>query len=193
MTKKQAFEYLATKYNEIKIFVYQIDENYFKMKGQYHEDITHDLYLKLYNELEKLENDPSVINKFLDRFYDSGTFKLYTVVRNMYIDMIRKEKKYINSDDNEISMLRAKRDKLYHEQPEVILDSEKSIDQMIDSYVDTFYWFDARVFNLYRYEFKNHTSNMSKETKLSVSTIYRTVKRCKVKINEKLKDQYYEK
>ena len=53
--------------------------------------------------------------------------------------------------------------------------------------------FDKKVFNLYRYEFKTHPRAMSKKTKLSESTIYRTVKRCKIKINEKLKDQYYEK
>ena len=192
MTKRQAFEYLASKYDEIKEFVYQVDDNYFKMKGQYHQDITQDFYLKMYNEIEKLENDSSQINKFLDRFYDSGTFKLYTVIRNMYIDMIRKEKKYLYLEDNVIAGIKAKQGRHLEEQPEIILDNEKSINEKVDSYVDSFYWFDRKVFNLYRYNFKYHTTNMSKQTKLSYSTIYRTVQRCKVKINDKLKDQYYE-
>ena len=55
-----------------------------------------------------------------------------------------------------------------------------------------FYWFDKRFLISTDMSSKNHTNNMSKATKLSVSTIYRTVKRCKVKINEKLKKQYYE-
>lgn len=193
MTKKEAFEYLATKYDELKIFVYQIDENYFKMKGKYHQDITQDLYIKMYNEIEKLENDPSQINKFLDRFFDSGTFKLYTVVRNMYIDMIRKEKKYLPYEEIDIAKLRINNEGQTEEQPDLVLDSEESIEKLVNDYVDSFYWFDKSVFNLYRYEFKNHTSQMSKKTNLSVSTIYRTVKRCKIKINDKLKDQYYEK
>ena len=164
---------------------------YFKLKGQYHEDITQDLFLKMYAELEKAEDNPGMINKFLDRISDSGTFKLYKTVKHMYIDLIRKENKYISLDEN-IGYLKRHASQNFEEQPEVILESEKDIEQKIDDYVDSFYWFDKRVFNLYRYEFKNHTNNMSQATKLSVSTIYRTVKRCKVKINDKLKDHYYE-
>ena len=191
MTKKEALEYIAKRYDRIKDFVYDIDVKYFKLKGQYHEDITQDLFLKMYAEIEKAENNPAMINKFLDRISDSGTFKLYKTVKNMYIDLIRKKNKYISLDEN-IGYLKRHTNKNHEEQPEVILESEKDIDKMIDDYVDSFYWFDKTVFNLYRYEFKNHTNNMSQATKLSVSTIYRTVKRCKVKINEKLKDHYYE-
>jgi RNA polymerase sigma factor (sigma-70 family) len=191
MTKKEALEYIAKRYDRIKDFVYDIDVKYFKLKGQYHEDITQDLFLKMYAEIEKAENNPGMINRFLDRLSDSGTFKLYKTVKNMYIDLIRKENKYISLDDN-IGYLKRHASQNFEEQPEVILESEKDIDKMIDEYVDSFYWFDKRVFNLYRYEFKNHTNNMSEATKLSVSTIYRTVKRCKVKINDKLKDHYYE-
>ena len=191
MTKKEALEYIAKRYDRIKDFVYDIDVKYFKLKGQYHEDITQDLFLKMYAEIEKAENNHGMINRFLDRISDSGTFKLYKTVKNMYIDLIRKENKYISLDDN-IGYLKRHASQNFEEQPEVILESEKDIDKMIDEYVDSFYWFDKRVFNLYRYEFKNHTNNMSEATKLSVSTIYRTVKRCKVKINDKLKDHYYE-
>mgnify|MGYP000361841169 FL=1 len=191
MTKKDALEYIAKRYDRIKDFVYDIDVKYFKLKGQYHEDITQDLFLKMYAELEKAEDNPGMINKFLDRISDSGTFKLYKTVKNMYIDLIRKENKYISLDEN-IGYLKRHASQNFEEQPEVILESEKDIEQKIDDYVDSFYWFDKRVFNLYRYEFKNHTNNMSQATKLSVSTIYRTVKRCKVKINDKLKDHYYE-
>lgn len=191
MTKKEALEYIAKRYDRIKDFVYDIDVKYFKLKGQYHEDITQDLFLKMYAEIEKAQNNPAMINRFLDRISDSGTFKLYKTVKNMYIDLIRKENKYISLDDN-IGYLKRHASQNFEEQPEVILESEKDIDKMIDEYVESFYWFDKRVFNLYRYEFKNHTNNMSEATKLSVSTIYRTVKRCKVKINEKLKNQYYE-
>ena len=191
MTKKEALEYIAKRFDRIKDFVYDVDVKYFKLKGQYHQDITQDLFLKMYAEIEKAENNPAMINRFLDRISDSGTFKLYKTVKNMYIDLIRKENKYISLDDN-IGYLKRHASQNFEEQPEVILESEKDIDKMIDEYVDSFYWFDRNVFNLYRYEFKNHTNNMSEATKLSVSTIYRTVKRCKVKINEKLKDQYYE-
>ena len=186
MTKKHTLEYIAKRYDRIKQFVYDIDVKYFKLKGQYHEDITQDLFLKMYAEIEKIENKPGLINRFLDRLSDSHPFKLYNTVKNMYIDLIRRENKYVSLDDN-IGYLKKMTEQQFEEQPEVILDSQKDIEEKIDDYVDSFYWFDKKVFNLYRYEFKNHTNNMSKATKLSVSTIYRTVKRCKVKINEKLK------
>jgi len=191
MTKKEALDYIAQRYDKIKDFVYEIDVKYFKLKGQYHEDITQDLFLKMYAEIEKAENDPSLINRFLDRISDSGTFKLYNTVKNMYIDLIRRENKYVSLDES-IGYFEKVTGKEFDEQPEVIMDNERDLKQKIDDYVDSFYWFDKKVFNLYRYEFKNHTNNMSKATKLSVSTIYRTVKRCKVRINEKLKNQYYE-
>lgn len=191
MTKKEALEYIAKRYDRIKDFVYDIDVKYFKLKGQYHEDITQDLFLKMYAEIEKIENKPGLINRLLDRLSDSHPFKLYNTVKNMYIDLIRRENKYVSLDDN-IGYLKKMSEQKFEEQAEVILDNEKQIEEKIDDYVDSFYWFDKKVFNLYRYEFKNHTNNMSKATKLSVSTIYRTVKRCKVKINEKLKREYYE-
>ena len=57
MTKKEALEYIAKRYDRIKDFVYDIDVKYFKLKGQYHEDITQDLFLKMYAEIEKIEKN----------------------------------------------------------------------------------------------------------------------------------------
>jgi hypothetical protein len=72
-------------------------------------------------------------------------------------------------------------------------ENKKTIEEKVDDHVQSFTYFDKRLFNLYRYEFKTHTDNMSRLTNLSKSTIYRTVKRCKIKINDKLNKRYYEK
>tara|TARA_B100001093_G_scaffold502624_1_gene555877 strand:+ start:1011 stop:1574 length:564 start_codon:yes stop_codon:yes gene_type:complete len=184
MTRKKAFEYLATKYDQISELVYTIEDKYFKKKGQFHQDITQDLYLKIYEELEKVENNTSSINKFLDRFYNGKTFNLYKVIRNMYVDLLRRETKYKTLKQIHL-------EKLLEDPVEVEMPKAKSINQKVDDYVETFYWFDRKVFNLYRYEYSYHTTEMSKKTKLSQSTIYRTVKRCKVKINDQLKQEYY--
>jgi RNA polymerase sigma factor (sigma-70 family) len=191
MNKKQAFEYLASKYEQVAEFVYQIEAKYFQKKGCYHKDITQDLYLKIYAELEKVEEKPGAIGKFVDRFYNGKTFNLYRVVKNMYIDLLRKEKKYVPFD--ETTLTKNERERLIEKAEELNIKEVKSIEDKVDDYVDTFFWFDRDLFNLYRYEFKTHQSNMSKQTKLSISTIYRTVKRCKIKINQKLKEDYYEK
>ena len=144
MTKKEALEYIAKRYDRIKDFVYDIDVKYFKLKGQYHEDITQDLFLKMYAEIEKIENKPGLINRFLDRLSDSHPFKLYNTVKNMYIDLIRRENKYLSLDDN-IGYLKKMTEQQFEEQPDVILDSQKDIEEKIDDYVDSFYWFDKKV------------------------------------------------
>lgn len=184
MTRKEAFAYLATKYDQISELVYTIEDKYFKKKGQYHKDITQDLFLKIYDELEKVEDNSSSISKFLDRFYNGKTFNLYKVIRNMYVDLLRKEVRYKSFNEDQFKFM-------LEDPVEFELPKTKTIKQKVDDYVETFYWFDKKVFNLYRYEFSYHTTEMSKKTKLSQSTIYRTVKRCKVKINDQLKKQYY--
>ena len=91
------------------------------------------------------------------------------------------------------TLQKTKKKLLIEHQNKYEIEDAKTIEDKVDDYVNTFVWFDRTLFNLYRYEFKAHTSNMVDETKLSQSTIYRTVKRCKIKINRKLKKQYYEK
>lgn len=185
MTKKEALKILWSNYDQIKKTVLNIESRY-THKGMYHEDITHDLYIKIQNEIDKIEENPTEVKKFLDLYWDGHSLSIYKVVKNMFVDMIRRENKVV------------KLEKLSNSQLEYIVneskddDFDKTIQQDMDKYVDTFYWFDKNLFNLYRYEFKSHRGLMSEKTKLSVSTIYRTVKRCKVKIKRKFKDQYYE-
>jgi|TARA_R110000744_G_scaffold12732_4_gene37626 RNA polymerase sigma factor (sigma-70 family) len=187
MTKKEAFQFLADKYQEINDFVYHIQTKYFQKKGIYHEDITQDLYLKIYKELEKVEEKPHLVLKFLEPFSDGKTFLIYKRVRHMFIDMFRKEKKYMHFDDIKLS---ANEKKLLIDESHKIEFDTKSIDEKVDDYVETFFWFDKKLFNLFRYDFKTHQRNMIKETKLSKSTIYRTVKRCKIKIKNQFKDEF---
>ena len=185
MTKKEALKILWNNYDQIKEIVLNIESRYTN-KGMYHEDITHDLYIKIQNEIDKIEEDPTEVKKFLDRYWDGHSLSIYKVVKNMFVDIIRRENKGV------------KLEKMSNSQLEYIVNESKdedfdnTIQKDMDKYVDTFYWFDKNLFNLYRYEFKSHKGLMSEKTKLSLSTIYRTVKRCKVKINRKFKVKYYE-
>lgn len=187
MTKKEALEILWSNYDQIKKIVFNIESNYTN-KGLYHEDLTHDLYVKIQNEIDKIPEEPTQVKKFLDRFYDGQSLTIYKMVKNMFVDMIRRENKYKEMRFDKMS--KSEIQHLINETKDN--DFDNTIQEDIDKYVETFYWFDKKLFNLYRYEFKLHKGLMSEKTKLSLSTIYRTVKRCKVKINKKLKDQYYE-
>ena len=184
MTKKEAFQFLADKYQEINDFVYHIQTKYFQKKGIYHEDITQDLYLKIYKELEKVEEKPHLVLKFLEPFSDGKTFLIYKRVRHMFIDMFRKENKYIHFDDIKLS---ANEKKLLIDESHKIEFDTKSID--VDKILKSIETLTSHI-NLFRYDFKTHQRNMIKETKLSKSTIYRTVKRCKIKIKNQFKDEF---
>jgi|TARA_R110001606_G_scaffold355358_2_gene506319 DNA-directed RNA polymerase specialized sigma24 family protein len=190
MTRKEALEFIVSKYKTFKKIVFEIEKKNFTVRGTWHEDITQDLFIKIQEELEKVEDKPEDILKFLERYYNGNTFNIYTIVKNHYIDFLRKEKKYIAFDYYKLN--KNERNKLIQQAKQYELKTN-TIQEKINAYVETFYWFDKKLFNLYRYEFKQHRMQMSKETKISQSTIYRTVRRCKVKIKSRLKKQYYEK
>lgn len=190
MTRKEALKFMTSKYSTIKKLVQNIEKKYFTVKGSYHEDITQDFFIKIQEELDQTEEKPEEVLKFLDRYYRGKTFNIYTAVKNQYIDLLRKEDKYVSFDFYKLN----KNEKSRLIQNAYIYEiRDKDIQKKVDAYVSSFYWFDKALFNLYRYEFKQHRTEMSNATKISQSTIYRTVKRCKIKINEKLKKQYYEK
>ena len=188
MNKNKAMKLIYDQYERIKSIAYEVELKYFKKKGMYHEDITHDMYLKMYNEIEKIEK-PDQILKYLDRMLGGQMYIIYRQAKQMYINLLKKENKYVAFDYQKLT--KREKEKLI-EMPEKYQEFDKNIQKIVDDYVKTFYWFDQKLFDLYRYEFKMHKTNMSKKTKISYSTIYRTVKRCKVKIKDKLKGDYYE-
>ena len=189
MNKNKAMKLIYNQYDKIKEKVYDIEVKYFHKKGIYHEDVTHDMFLKIYSELEKIENRPDQILKFIDRIINGQLSYIYITAKNMYINFLRREKKYVAFDYQKLS--KREKEKLI-EMPEKYQELNDNIQQKVNDYVKTFYWFDQKLFDLYRYEFKMHKTEMSKKTNISYSTIYRTVKRCKVKIKDKLKGDYYE-
>ena len=81
MDKKQAMNLIYDKYNEIKRIVYQLEKQHFQKnntkKGEYFEDITHDLYIRLDSDLSKIEKKPHLIYKFLDRIVNGQMYIIY--------------------------------------------------------------------------------------------------------------------
>ena len=94
MTKKEALKILWSNYDQIKETVLKIESRY-NQKGMYHEDITHDLYIKIQNEIDKIEETPTEVKKFLDRYWDGHSLSIYKVVKNMFVDIIRRENKVV--------------------------------------------------------------------------------------------------
>ena len=188
MDKEQAMQIIYKQYVNIKQVVYLIEQKYFNKKYCFYEDITHDVFLKIDLEFEKIKNDSPETLKLLDRISKGHLSYIYKMAQNTYLNFLKREKKYTFL--NFKGMTENEKKKLI-ENPKVF-ENEERIYQQVNDYVNTFYWFDRKLFDLYRYEFKMHKTEMSKKTKISYATNHRTVKRCKVKIKDKLKNQYYE-
>ena len=93
MDKKTAMQLIYKKYAKIKQIVYELDVKYFKNKGMYHEDITHDLFIKIQEEIDKVEDEPHIILKFLDRIINGQMYIIYNKAKQMYINFLKKENK----------------------------------------------------------------------------------------------------
>ena len=132
-------------------------------------DLIHDLYLLIYTKVdnEKIELKRIMIDNEINKAY------IYTVLKNLYHDQIKKlsivdeletNKLPIIENDNDIQLMESR----------------------IDEIVNTFYWFDKKLFNLYRTKHKTIRS-LSKATRISHVVVHRTIANCKKKIKEKLK------
>ena len=127
-------------YDQIKTIVFNIESKYTN-KGIYHEDLTHDLYVKIQNEIDKIPEEPTQVKKFLDRFWDGHSLTIYKIVKHMFIDMIRRENKL--QEFNIDKMSKKEIDYLVNETKDN--DFDNTIQEDVDKYVDTFYWFDKNV------------------------------------------------
>ena len=133
------------------------------------EDIVQDMYLKIHGSKDEVikkaiqNNKPHIgyVNKIL-----------YT----MYLKAQKQESLKTELKDNHT---------IETKEPEL---NKFNIEKKIDEIVNSFYWFDRKLFNLYRKEF--HTiRSLSKATKISHVVVQNTISKCKKKIKRKLKNE----
>ena len=132
-------------------------------------DLIHDLYLLIYTKVdnEKIELKRIMIDNEINKAY------IYTVLKNLYHDQIKKLSVVDELETNKLA----------------IIENDNDIQLMesrIDEIVNTFYWFDKKLFNLYRTKHKTIRS-LSKATRISHVVVHRTIAKCKKKNKEKIK------
>ena len=133
------------------------------------EDIVQDMYLKIHSSKDEVIKKAIVNNKPHIGYINK-------ILYNMYLDMQKDESIKTELKDNHT---------LEEKQPEI---NKFNIEKKIDEIVNSFYWFDRKLFNLYRKEF--HTiRSLSKATKISHVVVHNTISKCKKKIKRKLKDE----
>ena len=133
------------------------------------EDIVQDMYLKIHSSKDEVIKKAIVDNKPHIGYVNK-------VLYNMYLKAQKEESLKTELKDNHT---------VEEKQPEI---NKFNIEKKIDEIVNSFYWFDRKLFNLYRKEF--HTiRSLSKATKISHVVVHNTISKCKKKIKRKLKDE----
>lgn len=132
-------------------------------------DIVQDMYLKVFDELtnNELEINNLIVNNEPH----------YGVIKRIIKQLIQVKSKDKN---NNIRL------KDLHKE---IADKEKqeeNIDEKIDKVLQEMYWFDRKLFNLYRKEFHS-IRKLSKATKISHVTVHKTIAKCKQELKNKIK------
>jgi len=134
-------------------------------------DLLHDFYIALHSKIDsgKVKIKDILYNDSLNKAF------IYKMMRNIFIDTIKNDKDIlINKDLKNI----------------IKADTEPYVDieQMVDDIVNEFYWFDKKLFNLYRKKFHS-IRKLSAATNISHVVVWRTINNCikqiKKKINEK--------
>ena len=200
MTAKECLEEISKNYYNIRKYVFWIEnKNFPQNNNKYSEDATQELFLKLHSFLTEAESVEKRL-QILDTYSNLKSYSMYREILQIIQHFHRKDKKYVPIDFKVMSISDIKTFLKYYAKlsEENIEKTESKISEQfllkkVDELVDSFYWFDQKLYKLYLYEFKAHKTRMSKETKLSRSTIYRTVKRCEIKIKSQLNKFYNEK
>jgi len=133
--------------------------------GDYSEDIVQEMYLKL----SKIELKEQTIDTFV-----------YYVLRNMTFDLHRKKSNIFKVDLEDCIFL----EYLEDEGKEEI----ETIYKRIDNEVKDWHWYDKMLWQLYTED--RTMRQLAKETKISLASIFHTIKTCKERIKEAVGEDY---
>jgi DNA-directed RNA polymerase specialized sigma24 family protein len=138
------------------------------------EDIVQESYLRLhkYCKPENIIHDGQVNKGFM-----------YFVLRNLYLLHIKSEKKNAMVSLNELAVLKDEPTNLTKEEAYSRLLSK------IHEEVDSWHWYDKQLFTIYK-DTDLSIRDIAKETTISSSSIFNTLKNCKSKVRTKFKEDY---
>lgn len=140
----------------------------------YTEDIVQEMYIKL----SKHEN--------VERFYKSGKIYkgfIWITLRNMFVDYQKAKLKL-----EKVSITEAIQLKDESESNEKT-NAKNLIDLKINFIVDSWHWYDKKLFNLYRDSGLSYRQ-IEKETGISFKSVYSTITNCKKSLKHELGECY---
>lgn len=140
----------------------------------YAEDIVQEMYLRIhkYTDEDKIIKNGEVNKGFI-----------WFVLRNIYVDYCKQKSRIQKIEINETILAVDESDK-----------KTKAIDEnyyKIEKEIDSWHWYDAKLFRLYR-DSGMSMREIEQATKISLTSIFHTIKQCKARINVALKNEYYD-
>jgi len=133
--------------------------------GDYSEDIVQEMYLKL----SKIELKEQTIDTFV-----------YYVLRNMTFDLHRKKSNIFKVDLEDCVFLEYLEDQGKEEL--------ETIYERIEQEVEDWHWYDKMLWQLYTED--RTMRELAKDTKISLSSIFHTIKTCKERIKIAVGEDY---
>jgi RNA polymerase sigma factor (sigma-70 family) len=133
--------------------------------GDYSEDIVQEMYLKL----SKIELKEQTIDTFV-----------YYVLRNMTFDLHRKKSNIFKVDLGDCIFLEYLEDQGKEEL--------ETIYERIEDEVEDWHWYDKMLWQLYTED--RTMRELAKDTKISLSSIFHTIKTCKERIKIAVGEDY---
>ena len=134
-------------------------------------DVVQDMYIKVYDELSK--NKLEVNNIIVKNEPHYGIIK--NIIKRIIIEKSNLEQHYISISEleKEIEFIPSNK-------------TDVNIEDKIDEVLNKMYWFDRKLFNLYRKEFHSIRS-LSKATNISHVTVHKTISKCKKLLVKKVR------
>jgi DNA-directed RNA polymerase specialized sigma24 family protein len=137
------------------------------------EDIVQEMYLRMYKYIDRTER--------IMYGDDVNTFFVYVTLRNLYIDYTKAKSRIVTTD--------AFPEDRYELEPE---DREQAIQSLVDEIWDevkSWHWYDEKLFTIYM-QSEMSMRDLSSETKISLRSIFNTIKNGKERIQSNCKESY---
>ena len=132
-------------------------------------DIVQDMYVKVFDDLTN--NELQIENLIVNNKPQFGIVK--TILKRIIQVKSKNKNKKVRLTNT-------------HKQIADSQEQQEDIEKKNDEVLNTMYWFDRKIFNLYRKEFHS-IRKLSKATKISHATVHKTIAKCKQELKNKIK------
>ena len=156
-------------------------------------EIVQEMYIRLYDYTKD-------IKKIMYNENEVNTFYIYITLRNLYYSnfakygkSVKKQKIFLFTEIDDNSLRRVYNN--YCDDYELYMQSvnkKKKLDTLlekIEQTIDSWYWYDKKLTKLY-FDSGMSMRDLSKETKISLSSIFNTLTNAKEKIRQNTKKEY---